>query len=139
MISQRCETTSVARGCSYLLVHLLIFAVSIDSILGTVHPREVGFIGFSCETRQLVQVTVDFSSRHMGRGLLYELIAIRVCLIYFFERTAKALPQFLLDDKKKKLYKQRKKAKQKLFTTRISGTKLSILLDNRKKNGLFDC
>jgi hypothetical protein len=55
---------------------------------------------------------------------------------FFFERTAKALPQFLLDDKKKKLYKRRQEAKQKqkLFTPRISGTKLSILLDNQKKN-----
>jgi hypothetical protein len=51
---------------------------------------------------------------------------------FFFERTAKALPQFLLDDKKKKLYKRRQEAKQKqnIFTTRITRTKLSILLDN---------
>jgi hypothetical protein len=57
--------------------------------------------------------------------------------IFFFERTAKALPQFLLDDKKKKLYKRRQEAKKTLFTTRTTGTKLSILLDNFKKK--LDC
>jgi hypothetical protein len=56
--------------------------------------------------------------------------------VFFFSRKdGKSFAAIFIRRKKKKLYKRRQEAKQKqkLFTTRISGTKLSILLDNRKK------